>query len=168
MRFTLFALVNFLAGLPVRAALAQGGHDPKHHGAADSAFRSMQERGKQVMGVDQYRSTHRFTSLPQGGVIALTVDSTDTAGMAAIRAHFEEIAAAFSAGDFALPGMVHAGSVPGTAVMRARAARITYRARSIAGGAELLIGTQDPTALRAIHDFLAFQREEHRAGPAQP
>lgn len=168
MRFALFGLVNLLAVVPTRGALAQGGHDPKHHGAADSAFRSLQGRGKQVMGVDQHRSTHRFTSLPEGGSIALTVDSTDAAGTATIRAHFEEIAAAFAAGDFALPGIVHAGTVPGTAVMRARAARITYRARNIAGGAELLMGTQDPTALRAIHDFLSFQRVEHRVGTAPP
>lgn len=167
MRCIRFALVTLLALVPAPEALAQGGHDPKHHSAADSAFRSMQARGRQVMGVDQYRSTHRFISLPEGGFIALT-DSTDAAATAAIRAHFAEIASAFAAGDFALPGVVHAGTVPGTAVMRARAALITYRARSIAGGAELLIGTQDPTALRAIHDFLSYQRVEHRAGAARP
>ena len=167
MRCNLVSLVTLLALVPAAEALAQGGHDPKHHGPADSAFRSMQARGKQVMGVDQYRSTHRFISLPEGGVIALT-DSTAAAATAAIRAHFAEIAAAFAAGDFALPGVVHAGTVPGTAVMRARAALITYRTRNIAGGAELLIGTQDPTALRAIHDFLSFQRAEHRAGSARP
>jgi hypothetical protein len=168
MRITLCGLVTLFAVLPTREALAQGGHDPKHHGAPDSAFRAMQERGKQEMGVDQYQSTHRFTSLPEGGSIALTGDSTDATATAAIRAHFEEIAVAFAAGNFALPGIVHAGKVPGTAVMKARTARITYRARGIAGGAELLIGTKDRTALRAIHEFLAFQRAEHRAGPAQP
>jgi len=168
MRIPLFGLVTLLAVLPSREGLAQGGHDPKHHGAPDSAFRAMQERGKQVMGVDQYRSTHRFTSLPEGGSIALTGDSSDTTATAAIRAHFEEIAVAFAAGTFALPGIVHAGTVPGTTVMKARTARITYHTRNIVGGAELLIGTKDRTALRAIHEFLAFQRAEHRAGPAQP
>jgi hypothetical protein len=167
MRFTLLALVALLALVPAPEALAQGGHDPKHHSGTDSAFRSMQARGKQVMGVDQYRSTHRFISLPEGGIIALT-DTTDAAAAAAIRAHFAEIATAFAAGDFALPGIVHTGSVPGTATMRARAAWISYRARDIAGGAELRIGTQDPAALRAIHDFLSFQRAEHRAGSARP
>lgn len=166
MRSILFGL-TILVLVSARAA-AQSGHDPKHHGAADSAFRAMQERGKQVMGVDQYRSTHRFVSLPEGGSIALTGDGTDSSATATIRAHFLEIVAAFAAGDFTLPGVVHTGTVPGTTVMRARAARISYRTRNIPGGAELLIGTKDRAALRAIHDFLAFQRAEHRAGPAQP
>jgi hypothetical protein len=167
MRSILFGL-TILALISARAAAAQSGHDPKHHGGADSAFRAVQERGKQVMRVDQDRSTHHFTSLPEGGAITLTSDNADSTAIAAIRAHFLEIVAAFAAGDFTLPGVVHAGAVPGTTVMRARAARITYRTRNIPGGAELLIGTQDRAALRAIHDFLAFQRAEHRAGPAQP
>ena len=168
MRIMLFGLITIFSMLPARETLAQGGHDPKHHAARDSAFRALQERGKRVMGVDQDRSTHLFTSLPEGGTIALTSDSTDSTAIAAIRAHFNEIAGAFATGDFTLPGVVHAGTVPGTAVMKAHAARITYRTRDIPGGAELVIGTKDRAALRAIHEFLAFQRAEHRAGPAQP
>jgi hypothetical protein len=168
MRITLFGLVALFALLPAPEASAQGGHDPKHHAARDSAFRALQQRGKGVMGVDQDRSIHLFTSRPEGGTIALSSDSTDTTATAAIRAHFREIAGAFATGDFTLPGVVHAGTVPGTAVMKARAARIAYSTRDIPGGAELVIGTRDRAALRAIHEFLAFQRAEHRAGPAQP
>ena len=168
MRIMLFGLITIFAMLPARETLAQAGHDPKHHAARDSAFHALQERGKRVMGVDQDRSTHLFTPLPEGGTIALTSDGTDTTATAAIRAHFKEIAGAFATGDFTLPGVVHAGTVPGTAIMKARAARITYRTRDIPGGAELAIGTKDRTALRAIHEFLAFQRAEHHAGPVQP
>ena len=75
------------------------------------------------------------------------------------------IAAAFSKGDFALPGFVHATSnVPGTAVMRDLRADIIYSPRDLPGGGEVLISTKNPQAVAAIHEFLAFQRMDHRAG----
>src|SRR5437762_12166484 len=92
--------------------------------AHDSAFRAMQERGKAAMGVDQYTSTHHFDALPDGGRIELQVDAPDSAGVARIRAHMREIAAAFKAGDFSTPSLVHLRDVPGTKVMAARRALI--------------------------------------------
>lgn len=78
----------------------------------------MQERGRQVMGVDQYASAHVFEDLPDGGRIVLdTKDPSDTAGIAAIRRHMRDIEAAFRAGDFTKPFQVHAMTVPGTAAM---------------------------------------------------
>jgi hypothetical protein len=168
MRISMSGLITLLAWLSSVEARAQGGHDPKHHRGADSAFHAMQMRGKQAMGVDQYRSSHRFTSVPEGGRIELTSDSAEAGATAAIRAHFAEIAKAFAAGDFSTPGFVHARTVPGTAVMKARAALITYKVREVPRGAELLIGTTDPAALAAIHEFLAFQRAEHHAGASPP
>jgi hypothetical protein len=40
---------------------------------------------------------------------------------------------------------------------------ITFEARDLAGGAEVRIRSADPDAIAAIHDFLAFQRGDHRA-----
>lgn len=132
--------------------------------ARDSAFAGVQARGEQVMGVDQYTSTHVFEPLPDGGRIELQRDAPDSAGTAVIRAHMEHIAAAFGAGDFTLPGVVHARDVPGTAVMAAKRSAITYTVEPLPRGAALRIRTTDPDALQAVHDFLAFQRQDHHAG----
>ena len=52
--------------------------------AADRDFAAVQARGKVAMGVDQYTSTHRFESLPDGGRIVLRRDPADTAGVAVL------------------------------------------------------------------------------------
>ncbi len=172
MRFISAALVAAaglsLATLPSLAA-AQHAHDHARRADSDTAFASMQTRGKSAMGVDQYTSAHQFEALPDGGRIELQRDSTDSAGVAEIRAHLQSIAKSFAQGDFDVPGFVHAGEVPGTAVMRERRDRITYRFHPLPGGGEVRIGTGDTTAVSAVHDFLAFQRREHRVEtPATP
>jgi hypothetical protein len=131
--------------------------------SADSAFALVQARGHAAMGVDQYTSSHRFESLPDGGRISLRRDPRDSAGVAQIRSHMRGIAAAFARGDFALPGFVHDVDVPGTAVMAARRSRITYAADTLPGGGQLRLQTSDPSAIAAIHEFLAFQRQDHRS-----
>ncbi len=136
--------------------------------AQDSAFRALQDRGRTAMGVDQYTSVHHFDPLPDGGRIALQRDSADTAGVATIRAHLRRIAAAFGQGDFALPGFVHARDVPGTGVMAAKRDAIRYVFHPLPGGGELRIVTRDSAAVRAVHEFLAFQRTDHRAGGSAP
>jgi hypothetical protein len=126
-------------------------------------FAAMQMRGEHVMGVNQYRSAHVFEDLPDGGRIVLErADASDTADIKQIRAHMHEIAEAFRAGDFAKPFEVHAQTVPGTAVMSAKRGMITYAASDRPGGGEVRIRTGDPAAVAAIHEFLAFQRKEHR------
>lgn len=134
------------------------------HDSAERAFAQVQARGRRAMGVDQYTSQHQFESLPDGGRIMLRRDSADTAGGARIRAHMQEIATAFRQGNFDLPGFVHAGEVPGTGVMRARRAHITYIPDSVSGGGQLRIRSRDSAAIAAIHEFLAFQRRDHRVG----
>jgi hypothetical protein len=131
--------------------------------SADSAFAAVQERGKLAMGVDQNTSTHVFENLPDGGRIVLQRDSIDEAGTATIRAHMTDIAALFARGDFSIPGMVHAQEVPGTKMMAAKRASITYVADTLPRGGEVRIRTADADAIKAIHEFLAFQRMDHRA-----
>jgi hypothetical protein len=157
-----------LAALPTLAA-AQHTHEHARPAESDTAFAAMQSRGKSAMGVDQYTSAHQFEELPDGGRIELQRDSTDSAGVAEIRAHLQSIAKAFAGGDFDVPGFVHAGEVPGTTVMRGRRSRISYRFRPLPGGGEVRIVTADTAALGAVHEFLAFQLREHRVeGPADP
>lgn len=137
--------------------------DRKYRG--DSSFAALQQRGETAMGVNQYTSQHLFESLPDGGRIVLQRQVSDSIGEAAIRAHMRTIASAFSGGDFALPGFVHATSdVPGTEVMRQLKAEIGYTPRDLPGGAEVIISTKSPEAIAAIHQFLAFQRMDHRVG----
>jgi len=58
---------------------------------------------------------------------------------------------------------VHDTVVPGTAVMRAKRSAITYSAADTPRGAYVRISTRDAEAVRAVHEFLTFQRREHRA-----
>jgi hypothetical protein len=132
--------------------------------AADTGFASMQARGERAMGVDQYTSTHQFDALPDGGRIALERDADDAAGIAQIRRHLQAIAQAFDAGEFRTPALVHAQPVPGTSVMAAKRDVMTYTYRELPRGGEVRIVTQDPQALRAVQEFMSFQREKHHAG----
>ena len=118
----------------------------------DSAFAAMEALG-----------AHQFEDLPDGGRIQLLRDLADTAGARAVRQHLDHIARAFAAGDFTIPGLVHSSKqVPGTATMRSRRKHISYRFLSLPGGGEVRIRTDDPKALQAVHQYLAFQRREHR------
>lgn len=135
-------------------------------GISDSAFAGVQERGSSArgMGVDQETSVHRFDALADGGRIELQRDVDDPAGVAQIREHLQGIATAFASGDFSTPAFVHMREVPGTAVMAARRESISYVYGELPRGGELRITTSDPEALRAVHEFIAFQRGDHRAG----
>ncbi len=134
------------------------------HDERDSAFAALQTRGATAMGVDQYTSTHVFETLSDGGRIVLQLEVDDSSGVATIRAHMADIAARFTSGDFSLPGFVHAQTVPGTALMAQRRALIEYVADTLPRGGEVRIRTTDTGAIAAIHEFLAFQRQDHRAG----
>jgi hypothetical protein len=131
--------------------------------SSDSTFAQLQERGRKAMGVDQYSSRHQFEPLPDGGRISLTRDRADSAGVKQIRQHMVEIAAAFQGGNFRIPGFVHARAVPGSAVMVARRGEISYQPETLPLGGSLRIYSTDSAAVAAIHQFLAFQRLDHRA-----
>lgn len=157
-----------LAVLIATAALAACAPDkapvPALRGNTDAAFAAVQERGKDVMGVDQYTSQHVFEDLPDGGRIVLERDdASDTTAIAQIRTHMREILADFTAGDFSKPFGVHAQQVPGTDVMTARRDMLRYEVSDRPRGAELRITTNDAAAFAAVRSFLAFQRMDHRA-----
>ena len=167
MRIILLGLVLSSIAAP-RGALAQSHSSHAHSASGDSAFHAMQTRGRDVMGVDQYTSVHRFDALADGGRIELQRDRDDSAGTATIRRHLRTIARAFAAGDFTAPAEVHRDSVPGVAAMRARRRAIAYEVVDLPRGAALRLRTADPAAVAAIHRFLAYQRREHRAARSVP
>lgn len=151
--------------LTVACRSADSAADARRAAAAtDSAYAGVQSRGATVMGVDQYTSSHVFQPLPDGGRVELQRDVGDSAGVAQIRAHMATIAVQFAGGDFHLPGVVHDMAVPGTAVMAARRAAIAYTVESLPRGGAVRITTRDSAAVAAIHEFLAFQRQDHHAG----
>lgn len=169
---TLALLILPAAPLLLRA---QSGMPPGHqhtpgmvHGATDSAEAAMKARGARAMRVDQDKSTHRFDSLEDGGRIELQSDLDDSTAIAGIREHFRDIEQAFRAGDFSIPMFVHDTVVPGTAVMAARKDRIEYTRRDLPRGAELRLTTSDAAAIKAIHQFMEYQRTEHHAGGHKP
>lgn len=147
--------------LLVCLAACRPGEDAK---TSDSAFADVQRRGATVMGVDQYTSKHVFEDLADGGRIVLDRDdAADTAAIRTIRAHMRDIESAFQRGNFSAPGLVHAQEVPGTRVMAAERTKITYRVEDRPRGAQLRIVVSDPKVVAAVHEFLAFQRLDHRA-----
>lgn len=131
--------------------------------SADSAFAALQQRGAVAMGVDQYTSTHVFEPLADGGRIVLQRDHVDAAGTATIRAHLEEIATRFAAGDFTIPGVVHAQIVPGTIEMKAHRTLLRYAFDTLPNGGQVRIIASDSVVLAAVRAFLQFQRMDHRA-----
>jgi len=146
------------------ACKAQQSGESTRAGAPDTSFAATQQRGARVMGVDQYTSAHVFEDLPDGGRIILERDDAgDSTGIATIREHMRTIASDFRAGEFSKPFAVHGGQVPGTAVMVARRASITYEPIDRPRGAEVRIRTTDSAAVRAVHEFLAYQRGAHHA-----
>ena len=161
---TILVLGHAGAQLPDHAAHHAAHHVAQRDSASDTSFAALQRRGQAIMGVDQYTSVHRFDALADGGRIELQRSVDDSAGTRTIRAHLRTIAASFRAGDFGMPAMVHLREVPGTRVMSAKRAAISYTVRDLPRGGELLMKTSDRKALAAIHEFMAFQRSDHHAG----
>ncbi|MGK2962449.1 MAG: hypothetical protein ACSLFK_09930 [Gemmatimonadaceae bacterium] len=154
------ALLLMACGPATNAA----GDSASHATAADSSFSAMDHRHGDMIGVDPSSLAHTFVPTPDGGDIILERRSGDTIAVSLIRGHLEQIAAAFSTGDFSAPAMVHEKEADGADVMIRKAGVITYSVEERANGASLQIRTRDPEALDAIHNFIAFQTREHRTG----
>ena len=123
------------------------------------------DRAQHAMGFDQRTTTHHFHLERGGGTIEVTAnDPSDTRSRDQIRMHLKHIAAAFQAGDFTLPFLVHATEPPGVSVMTQRRARMTYRFEDLPHGGKVVVRTTDAAARAALHDFLRFQIREHRTG----
>ena len=117
------------------------------------------------MGFSHLKTAHHFIVSAEGGGIQVTAGSAAHGeSLTSIRQHLKHIAAAFTAGDFNVPGFIHDRTPPGVPQMKAAGAAISYTYHEIDGGAQLVITTKQPEALAAIHDFLRFQIEDHRTG----
>ena len=59
---------------------------------------------------------------------------------------------------------IHDMAPPGVEVMQRLKGQITYTAENTAQGAQVRIATSNPEALKAVHEFLRFQIQDHRTG----
>jgi hypothetical protein len=149
-----------LLAVAVASASACAGSDALTGGASETkagVFAALQARGGQA-------TTHLFDALADGGRIERQSDVDDPAAVDKIRRRLREIREAFASGDFSLQTFVHMRELPGMAVMAVKKDRIGYVYRDLPRGGELRLVTNDPDAIRAIHEFVAFLRERHRGG----
>lgn len=125
----------------------------------------MNRRGDRVMGFDHMKTTHHFRLQESGGSIEVTANSSDdNESRDQIRMHLGHIAKMFAAGNFNAPMLIHDQTPPGVPVMQELRAEIKYNYEEIDRGAAVRISTKNPTALKAIHEFLRFQIKEHKTG----
>ena len=125
----------------------------------------MMQRADETMGFAAAKTTHHFRLLENGGVIEVAAnDPKDADSRDEIRMHLTHIAGMFSEGDFDAPMFIHDTTPPGVPTMIKLRSEIRYRYEEMAAGGRVLISTQNPQALDAIHAFLLFQIVEHRTG----
>jgi hypothetical protein len=122
-------------------------------------------RGDTVMGFSHLETRHHFRLFADGGEIEVVAnDPRDTATRDQIRMHLGHIAKMFAAGDFNAPMLIHGRTPPGVPVMKKLRADIAYRFQPTARGGRVVISTQDPRAIGAVHEFLRFQIADHQTG----
>lgn len=131
-------------------------------------FEGVDARGDEGMGFSHQMTGHHFRLLPDGGAIEVAAnDPKDAKSRQAIRAHLKMIAGRFAAGDFSVPMFIHATTPPGMPAMQRLKDQIAYSAEETPNGAQVRIKSRNPEAIRAIHQFLRFQIDEHRTGDAK-
>jgi hypothetical protein len=149
-------LAAFAASLAAQTTPTPSPHD--HHAAVN-------ERGDHVMGFDHEKTTHHFRLTKTGGIIEVSAnDPKDTDSRDAIQQHMGHIAKMFSEGDFNAPMLIHAQTPPGVPEMKANLKAITWKPANTKTGANIVITSKDPAAIKAIHQFLIFQIQDHQTG----
>jgi hypothetical protein len=149
-------LLSSLGGITAQKPTAPAA--PDHH-------QQVARRGDAVMGFSHLKTTHHFRLFPNGGEIeVLANDSRDTATRDQIRMHLEHIAKMFAAGNFEAPMLIHATPPLGVPMMKKLRADIAYSFQPTARGGRVEISTRNPSALRAVHEFLRFQIADHKTG----
>jgi hypothetical protein len=142
----------------------------KHAEQSDEHFAGVVRRGEahEGMGFSQTQTTHHFLLTPTGGIILVTAnDPTDAESIVKIQQHLQHISQLFAKGDFSIPHFVHDQTPPGVKTMQKLKNRITYTNEKLDAGASLVISTDSPKALAAVHDFLRFQIVDHHIGDPQ-
>ena len=165
LRFTaVFVFVSFLTAPVARAqhSAMPAGMTHEQHMEQMKKDAEMKEHGKQAMGFDQDKTTHRFSQTADGGSIAVDANEPgDTTSRDQIRTHLKELAVSFKQGDFGKPLMTHSEMPPGVPVLQRLKADIVYTYAETERGGIVRIATANKEALAAVHEFLAYQIKEH-------
>ena len=139
----------------------------EHMKEASQHQADVEKHGDEAMGFPHDKTTHHLRLYSDGGAIEVTVnDSKDSQNMQAIRSHLTHIATMFSNGEFSIPMFVHDQVPPGVPVMKEKRAEISYGFEELPAGGRVRIKTASTEALKAVHDFLRFQIEDHHTGDA--
>jgi hypothetical protein len=162
---TVIAFLLF-GGLQLAAQDMQSCPMHKEHTQGASQHQAdVEKHGDEAMGFPHDKTTHHFRLYSDGGAIEVTVNDTkDSQNMQAIRSHLTHIAMMFSNGEFSIPMFVHDQVPPGVAVMKEKRTEISYSFEELPAGGRVRIKTTNPDALKAVHDFLGFQIEDHHTG----
>jgi hypothetical protein len=121
------------------------------------------QRGDHAMGFSHENTKHHFKLMSDGGIIEVDANKkTDTATRDQIRQHLMHIASMFSSNNFELPMFIHDTVPPGVPMMKEKHGTISYSFIPTERGAMVRIVTHEPDALKAVHEFLAFQIKDHR------
>ena len=132
-----------------------------HHDAVD-------KRGDHVMGFTHEKTTHHFRLYKDGGAIEVTAnDPKDGESRDQIQMHLGHIAKMFALGDFNAPMLIHDRVPPGVPVMQRLKSEIKYALQKTDRGGTVRITTSNEEAVRAVHEFLRFQIEDHRTGDSK-
>ena len=164
-------VVAILAGFSMVAGATAQGHSMKdcpmaqahQHEAGNHQHDSMNERGDKGMGFDHLKTTHHFRLLTDGGAIEVSAnEAKDTISRDKIRGHLGHIAVMFTEGNFSIPMFVHDQVPPGVETMKQQKDAISYKYEQTERGGRVRISTSNADALRAVHEFLRFQIQEHQ------
>jgi hypothetical protein len=155
-------------GLQMAAQDMQSCPTHKEHMKNSSQHQAdVEKHADQAMGFPHDKTTHHFRLYSDGGAIEVTAnDRKDAENIQAIRSHLADIVRLFSDGDFSISTFVHDQVPPGVPVMKEKRDQISYLLEEISAGARLRIQTKNGEAVKAVHDFLRFQIEDHHTGDA--
>ena len=62
---------------------------------------------------------------------------------------------------------IHDAVPPGVSVMKSKHGEISYVFEPATNGGQVHIVSANPAAVKAIHEFLAFQIDDHRTGDSK-
>jgi hypothetical protein len=161
---TMFAFLLLLAW-PLAAQEMSCPMHNQHTNASASHQADVEQHGDQAMGFSHDKTTHHFLLYPDGGAIDVTAnDRADSESIRQIRAHLTHIAMMFSDGDFSTPMFVHSQVPPGVPTMQRERTDITYTFEELPAGGGVRIKSSNVEAVKAVHEFLRFQIEDHHTG----
>ncbi|HLH06163.1 MAG TPA: hypothetical protein VKW78_02890 [Terriglobales bacterium] len=136
--------------------------------ATQSHHAAMNARGDRLMSFSQDKTTHHFVLYPDGGAIDISAnDPGDIASRDKIRTHLQHIAGMFSDGNFDAPMLIHAQTPPGVSTLQKLHKDVSYKFEETDRGARIRIASSNPEAVRAVHEFLRFQIQDHQTGDPQ-